>query len=101
MTVLDAVKTRAAADLSGLSIPRHVSGKANYPLAKQIMLESLTDDSAGGSRRSQARYLTFRVLGDLPGVQSVLAGGGVRINHDEFVDDLADLVTAQLKDRQE
>ena len=43
-------------------------------------------------------YLTFRVLGDVPGVQSVLAGGGVRINHDEFVDDLIDLVTAQLKD---
>ena len=30
-------------------IPRHVSGKANYPLAKQIMLESLTDNSAGGA----------------------------------------------------
>jgi acyl-CoA synthetase (AMP-forming)/AMP-acid ligase II len=30
-------------------IPRHVSGKANYPLAKEIMLESLTSGSAGGS----------------------------------------------------
>ena len=49
-------------------------------------------------RLSQATYLTFRVLGDVPGVQSTLAGGGVRINHDEIVDELLDLVTAQLKD---
>jgi AcrR family transcriptional regulator len=49
-------------------------------------------------RLSQAMHLTFRVLGDVPGVQSTLAGGGVHINHDEIVDELIDLVTAQLKD---
>ena len=49
-------------------------------------------------RLSQAMYLTFRVLGDVSGVQSTLAGGGVRINHDEIVDELLDLVTTQLKD---
>jgi AcrR family transcriptional regulator len=47
-------------------------------------------------RLSQAMYLTFRVLGDVPGVQSALTAGGVCINHNEVVDELIDLVSAQL-----
>jgi AcrR family transcriptional regulator len=47
-------------------------------------------------RLSQAMYLTFRVLGDIAGVQSTLAAGGARIDHDEIVNQLIDLVTAQL-----
>ena len=49
-------------------------------------------------RLSQAMYLTFRVLGDVSGVQSTLAAGGARINRDEIVAELIDLVTAQLRD---
>ncbi len=49
-------------------------------------------------RLSQAMYLTFRVLGDVPGVQATMAGAGVRVDHDEIAAQLIDLVTAQLSD---
>ena len=65
----------------------------------QVLLGKVHPDWSDGTllfRLSQAMYLTFRVLGDVPGVQSTLAAAGVRINQDEIVDQLIDLVTAQL-----
>jgi AcrR family transcriptional regulator len=65
----------------------------------QVLLSKVHPDWSDGTllfRLSQAMYLTFRVLGDVPGVQSTLAAAGVRINQDEIVGQLIDLVTAQL-----
>jgi hypothetical protein len=47
-------------------------------------------------RRRHAALVTFRALDDVPGVRFTAAAAGVRMHNDEIVDQLVDLVTAQL-----
>jgi AcrR family transcriptional regulator len=49
-------------------------------------------------RLSQSMNLTFRVLGDIPGVQATIAVAEHRIDEDEILEQLLDLLTTQLSD---
>ena len=65
------------------------------------LVEKLHPDwSLGKSlfRLSQAMNLTFRVLGDVPGVRAQLAGGRAKFDDAQILEELLDLLTAHLSD---
>jgi AcrR family transcriptional regulator len=67
----------------------------------RAMIETLHPDWAQSKalfRLSQSMNLTFRVLGDLPGVQATIAAADHHIDEDEILAQLLDLLTAQLSD---